>query len=329
MKTTLRLFGLALLAGMVLAIAAMLITWAPDKPVEQLLKRWAAPPSQFVDLGGMQVHVRDEGPRDDPLPIFLLHGTSASLHTWDGWADALKDKHRVIRFDLPGFGLTGPKPESDQDYSIDAYVRFVGAMADRLGVQRFVLAGNSLGGQIAWTTAYAMPLRVAKLVLVNAGGYPLRSGLMDSGGYPVNPTAMPIGFRLARTPVVRTLMKHFLPRIIVQEGLRSAYGDPEKITPALIDRYTDMAQRAGNRVALARRFEYPLSGDIAPIKTLKQKTLILWGAKDGMLPLENGRQFETDIANSELVTFDALGHVPQEEGPDQTAAAVMRFLENE
>ena len=80
----------------------------------------------------MQFHVRDEGPRDDPAPIVLLHGTSSSLHTWEGWVAGLRQQHRVITFDLPGFGLTGPAP--DADYSIEAHVRHVLAVLDHLGV---------------------------------------------------------------------------------------------------------------------------------------------------------------------------------------------------
>ncbi len=140
--------------------------WAPDKPVSALTARWAQPPSRFLPVGAMQVHLRDEGPRDDPTPIVLLHGTADSLHTWDGWSAALRTQRRVIRFDLPGFGLTGPHPHAD--YSIDADVRFVLAVLDQLGVHSVVLGGNSLGGQIAWQTAIAQPQRVRQLVLVDA-----------------------------------------------------------------------------------------------------------------------------------------------------------------
>ncbi len=131
----------------------------------------------------MKVHLRDEGPRDDPSPIVLLHGTGSSLHAWEGWAEALKEKRRVIRFDLPGFGLTGPSP--DGVYSVDNDVRFVIAMLDKLGIERCVLGGNSLGGSVSWQTALKYPSRVEKLILV------------DSGGYPTPPTSAPIGFRIA------------------------------------------------------------------------------------------------------------------------------------
>ena len=131
----------------VLLVAAVAVSWAPDRSVAQLSARWAPPPSQFIALQGMQVHVRDQGPRDDAEPIVLIHGTSASLHTWEGWVASLKGTRRVISMDLPAFGLTGPAP--DGDYSIERYVAFVLALMDRLGVRQAVLVGNSLGGEIA------------------------------------------------------------------------------------------------------------------------------------------------------------------------------------
>jgi len=132
--------------------AGLVATWAPDKPVSELTARWAQPPSKFIEVQGQQVHLRDEGPRDpgapgeplSSLPLVLLHGTSASLHTWEGWARELRTDRRVVRFDLPGFALTGPNVQND--YSIAAYVKFVTAVVDQLGIQRFVLGGNSLGG---------------------------------------------------------------------------------------------------------------------------------------------------------------------------------------
>lgn len=312
MKLLFRMVVVLVVAVGVFAGAGVIATWAPDRSVQQLAQRWAPAPSRFVDVLGMQVHVRDEGPRDDPHPIVLLHGTSDSLHTWEGWSQALRSQRRVIRFDLPAFGLTGPN--TNNDYSIAAYVRFVGAVMDTLGVQSFVLGGNSLGGQIAWGTALAMPQRVHRLVLVDAAGYPLQ------------PQSVPIGFQMVRMPVVRSLMEYVLPRGVVQSSLRNVYGDPSKVTPQLVDRYYELTLRRGNRAALAHRLEQRLSGEEAGIKQLKVPTLIIWGGKDRLIPLDNGKRFAADIAGAQLVVFDNLGHVPQEEDAQSTVAALQRFL---
>ena len=312
MKVFLRILGVILLACLVFAVAGVLATWAPDRSVQQLSVKWAAQPSQFLEVNGMQVHLRDEGPRDDPAPIVLLHGTSASLHTWDGWTQSLAGERRVIRFDLPAFGLTGPDPQND--YSIAAYVRFVMAVVDQLGVHSFVLAGNSLGGQIAWNTALAMPQRVTKLVLI------------DSAGYAMHPTSVPIGFAIARTPGLRILMEYVLPRGVVASSVRDVYGDPARVTPELVDRYYDLTLRSGNRLALAIRLEQKLSGDESAVKMLKLPTLVLWGAKDRLIPLDNGKRFASDIGGSKLVVFEDLGHVPHEEDSQRTVEPFKAFL---
>jgi pimeloyl-ACP methyl ester carboxylesterase len=307
---------LLLLAGaLFFAAVGIVMTWAPDVPVEELKARWARPPSRFIAVNGMQVHLRDEGPHDDPAPIVLLHGTSASLHTWDGWAQALREKRRVIRFDLPGFALTGPNPEND--YSIEAYVRFVKAVMDELGVQRFVIAGNSLGGQVAWAAAAALPDRVTALILVDAAGYPPES---------FTPQAVPVGFRIAATPGLRLLAQYTLPRGIVERSIREVYGDPSKVTPELVDLYSAMTLRQGNRKALVRSIEQGYTGDVAQLKAVKAPTLILWGGQDKLIPPEVGQRFARDIAGAKLVMFDNLGHVPQEEDPARTVAEVKRFL---
>ena len=312
MKLALRIIVVALVAILVFAIAGIAATWAPDRSVESLKARWAQPPSQFIEVAGMQVHLRDEGPRDDPIPIVLLHGTSASLHTWDGWVQTLTKTRRVIRFDMPAFGLTGPNPQND--YSIKSYVAFVLAVMDKLAVQRFVIGGNSLGGQIAWETAHALPARVERLILV------------DSAGYAFMPKSMPVGFQIARLPILRNVMEYTLPRGIIQTSIENVYGDPSLVTPALIDRYYDLTLRAGNRKALTYRLEQGYASDEAKIKSLKLPTLILWGAKDRLIPPESGQNFARDISGSKLVMFEALGHVPHEENVQATLAEVVKFL---
>jgi len=312
MKLIFRLITVAFVFLVVFAIAGIIATWAPDRTVQQLSLRWAQAPSMFLDVDGMQVHLRDEGPKDDPVPIVLLHGTSASLHTWEGWTKELARSRRIIRFDLPAFGLTGPHPQDD--YSIGAYVSFVKKVVDTLGVKHFVIAGNSLGGQIAWETALAFPDRVDRLVLV------------DAAGYAFLPKSVPIGFQIARVPGIRLLMEHILPRGIIQSSLRNVYGDPGKVSTELVDRYYDLTLREGNRGAVAKRFESIKVVNEERVQALKLPTLILWGAKDNLIPVENGARFAKDIAGSKLVVFPELGHVPQEEDPVSTVRVVQEFL---
>jgi pimeloyl-ACP methyl ester carboxylesterase len=312
MKTLFRL-----LAGLVLVLLLatggfIAWSWAPDVPVEELKARWGQPPSQFIEVEGLQVHLRDEGPRGDAEPIVLVHGTAASLYTWDGWAAELRKERRVIRFDLPGFGLTGPNAAND--YSMAVYVRFVAALMDKLGVQRFVIGGNSLGGEVAWAVAHAHPQRVSRLILV------------DAAGYRFEPKSVPLGFRVAGMPALQPLMRNLLPPGLMDKSIRSVYGDPSRVTPELVAHYTDMARREGNRAALRQRLIQRNTGREADIRDLKLPTLILWGGQDRLIPPDYGRRFAQDIAGSKLVMFEALGHVPQEEDPVATLVPVRAFL---
>jgi pimeloyl-ACP methyl ester carboxylesterase len=305
----------ATLAGALLLLLAgfVAVNWAPDRPASELVARWAQPPSMFIDVAGMRVHVRDEGLRDDPVPIILLHGTSASLHTWDGWVRELGPSRRVIRVDMPGFGLAGPAP--DGNYTIASYVRFATAVLDHFGIDHCVLAGNSFGGWVAWETALAQPGRVDALILVDSAGYAIRS------------QSVPIAFRIAKIPVLNRLMEVTLPRSLIESSVRNVYGDPAKVTPELIDRYYEITLRQGNRKSLVQRFvQAPLGVDEGRIKELKVPTLILWGGRDRLIPLEYAGLFNRDIAGSELVVFDDLGHVPQEEDAARTVGAAKAFL---
>ena len=308
--------------GGVLAVLVLLVggffalTWAPDRPVSALVARWAPPPSTFVDIAGMKVHLRDEGPRDDPSPIILIHGTGSYLHAWEGWVPALKDARRVITFDLPGFGLTGPSP--DGDYSLEASVRFVVALMDKLGVAHAVLGGNSLGGAVSWATAILAPSRVDRLILV------------DSGGYPPHSTSIPLGFRIARMPGVNALLSHTLPRFLIASGMRNVFGDPSKVTEEMIDRAYEITLREGNRRAMVQRFNQPRRTALAGrIPEIKVPTLIMWGGRDRLVPPDDAERFHEDIAGSTLVVYDDLGHAPEEEDPARTVAAVKQFLSRE
>ncbi len=308
-----RAFGVLLM----LSALALPLVRAPDRTVDTLVARWAPPPSDFIDLRGQLVHVRDEGPRWDPTPLVLIHGTSSSLHTWQGWVTGLKERRRVITFDLPGFGLTGPFAGSytPDDYSGDALARFTLDLMDRLKVRRAVMVGNSLGGEVAWRVASLAPERVASLVLV------------DASGYRFTPDDLPLGFRLARNPAMAWIGETLLPRSVIERSVYGVYADPRRVTPEVIDRYYELTLREGNRRALRLRLA-GLEADLAPerIPKLRVPTLVLWGGKDKLIPPAVGAQFARDIIGAKLVVLDELGHVPQEENPERSLAPVREFL---
>ncbi|MES2090953.1 MAG: alpha/beta fold hydrolase, partial [Pseudomonadota bacterium] len=235
-----RLWWTAILVAFSLAIAVA-ASWEPDRQIGPLVARWAPEPSRFIELDGMQAHIRDTGPSDDPTPIVLLHGMASSLHTWEGWQTSLQTSRRVISVDLPGFGLTGPSPQGE--YHIDAYVRFVLRMLDSLGVKRVMLVGNALGGEVAWQTAMLAPDRVRKLVLI------------DSDGYPQSSMSIPLAFQIASMHSWRWVAERIFPHFVVESSVHSVFGDPSKVTPEKVQRYFELNLRVGNRRALFQRMD--------------------------------------------------------------------------
>lgn len=312
MKFIAKGLGIILVSLLVLILAFVGLNWAPDVPVEQLKAKWAPAPSVFVEVDGLQVHVRDQG-RADKGTLVLLHGTSASLHTWEGWVAELGD-YRVVSLDLPGFGLS--EAFSDGDFTLANYSQFLAKVFARLNIAQAHVAGNSFGGQLAWQFAVDHPEKVGALILVDASGYPRQS------------TSVPLGFKLAGINALRPVMANLMPRSLIESSVRNVYGDPEKVSPALVDRYYDLALREGNRAALRQRFaQYDLGVNPEQIKTIKASTLIIWGLRDGLINPANAELFHRDIQGSELKVFSHLGHVPQEEDPQATVAVVKDFLE--
>lgn len=289
--------------------------YAPDIEPSELQAQYGQPPSQFIELpNGQSVHVRDEGPRDAPA-ILLIHGSNASLHTWQGWVDDLKKDYRVVRYDQPGHGLTGAQVKGD--YSTEAFRDTGAEVMNTLGISRYVVAGNSMGGWVAWNIALKYPARVAGLVLVDASGAP-----------EAKPTKIPIGFQLAQSAAVRPILKVFTPRVIIKQSLEQSVGDPSRITPAMVDLYWKLLRHPGNREATVARGDFPRKpADAMEFAGLTMPSLILWGKKDTLIPLPNAIWFARQLPNDTLVTYDDLGHLPMEEGPARTVADLRGWLE--
>ncbi len=319
---------------LVIIVAIVAFYWAPDRSVTEL-KQWQLPNSEFIDVQGMQVHVAQTSLCEAyhsrtmindlvrlgttlPEVMVLLHGTSASLHTWEGWTTPLNDEYCVVSMDLPGFGLTGPFADETTKYTSENYAAFVIQVLDTLHLKNVTLVGNSLGGKIAWRTAALYPDYINNLILV------------DSVGYPATPKSIPIGFKLAKYPALAPILNHVLPRDVVKKSILSVYADESKVDDALINRYYELTLRQGNRQALSKRLrESDDINDQTQIKRLNLPTLILWGAQDDLIPVENATLFHRDINDSQLKVFDELGHVPQEEDPLATVAIVKLFMAGE
>lgn len=284
-----------------------------DKPLDELKSKYAGAPSQFVSIQGMEVHFRDEGNPNDSLPLVLLHGTSSSLHIYDEWTKTLISSRRVIRMDLPAFGLTGPHPT--RDYSMERYADFVYDFLNALGIEKCILGGNSLGGNITWNFALKYPERAEKLILIDASGYPIKA------------ESVPIAFTLANTPVVNKLLTFITPRFMAEASVLNVYADKTKVTESLVDRYFELTLREGNRQGLVDRMTMVVdSKAYLRIPEIQQPTLLLWGGDDYLVPIASAYKFQEDLPNDTLVILPNLGHVPMEEDPAKSLEPVLAFI---
>jgi pimeloyl-ACP methyl ester carboxylesterase len=302
--------GLAVLAALVvLLVVACVALYTPDRKAGWLAARYVAADDQFITVLGVRLRVRISGPADAPV-VILLHGFGGSLETWEPWAVVLSKQYRVVRFDLPGFGLTGPDPSGD--YTDARTVRVLAALMDALGVQKASLIGNSLGGKIAWNFAAEYPGRVEKLVLISPDGF-----ASPGFEYGVKP----------KLPAVMRLLPYTLPRFMLRMNLAVAYADPKRLSDATLTRYQDMMLAPGDRQAMLERMVQVMLVPPGPeLAKITAPTLILWGEQDGMIPFSNSADYVRDIPGARLVALPGLGHVPFEEDPAGSLPPVLAFL---
>lgn len=302
----------------VVALVALFVAFgALDKSSAELRPLYGDGASQFLMLpSGATVHYRDQGNAEGPA-ILLVHGSNASLHTWEPWVAQLGDAYRIVTLDLPGHGLTGTH-DSD-DYSRAGQVAFVKEFVSSIGLKDFVMGGNSMGGGV--TLQYAV-----------THGEDLRGIIpVSSAGMPRDPDAKsPLAFRLASMPGINIAMRYLLPRSVVEDGLKHSIEDDALVTPEMVDRYYNLTLYDGNRDATRKRFagygaEGPdtLKEDLAAV-TLP--TLILWGANDPLIPVANAHLMQAALPHAKLVIYENVGHIAMEEVPEQSAADVRAFM---
>ncbi len=306
MKLWLMYGGIAVLFAL---MAAVLVLRTPDKTRSALEAKYLRAPTDYVVVAGLRLHVRDSGPKTAPV-LVMLHGFGSSLHTWEPWAAALAGQYRVIRYDLPGSGLTGADPTGD--YTDARGMAVLLALLDQLGIARATLIGNSLGGRLAWTFAATHADRVDRLVLIAPDGF--ASEGIEYG-------------KAADVPSLLHLMKYTLPKSMLRSGLVPAYGDPARLSNAIVDRYYDLMLAPGVRQAqITKMGQVVLQPPEPLLAKIAAPTLLLWGDRDAMVPVTNAADYLKVMTRARLVTLPGLGHVPFEEDPARSLVPVAAFL---
>lgn len=292
-----------------LSIGVLYGLWAPDIEPSELRMRYGATPQDVVMVDGLNVYYKDSGPKDAPV-LLLLHGFGSSLQTWDLWAEKLETQYRVIRLDLPGFGLTGPSPL--HDYSERSDVATLTHFVDKLGVSTFSIIGHSMGGKMAWGLAAAEPDRVKSLVLMAPDGFP---------------EAKDIGTKPYAVPAIMGMIKFCLPKNLVRKSIEPAFFDSNALSDRLVDRYYDMLRAPGVRNAILERANQTIYTDPVPrLKKITAPTLLIWGQQDLMIPSSNAQSYANVLLSSKTVLIPNLGHLLQEERPEIALEHVEDFL---
>ena len=299
-------FGAAILAIVLYGL------WTPDLERVELEKRYVASSPQTIDVDGLKVHYKETGPKGAPA-LLLLHGFGSSLQAWDDWSLKLEQKYRVIRLDLPGFGLTGASPA--HDYSEEKDLAILTHFVDKLGLEKFSVVGHSMGGKMAWSLAASQPERVQALVLMAPDGFP---------------ETKDIGTKPYKVPAIMGLIKFVLPKYLVRKSIEPAFVQADALNDALVNRYYDMLRAPGVRGAILERSNQTIYTDPVPrLKAIKAPTLLIWGEQDQMIPSINAQSYANVLSNSTTVLVPKLGHLLQEEQPEKGLAAVMQFLDGQ
>lgn len=282
---------------------------------ENIKTKYLQENSQFIEVNNMNIHVIDSHPRQihqakQLETLVLIHGTASSLHTWDPWVSLIDDSYRVIRLDLPGFGLTGHDPNGQYEIQDDVFI--INKLLEKLNVENAHIIGSSLGGRIAWQYSLEFPNQTRSLTLINALGYP-----QDS---------WPPAIQMGQIPMIDQMMKYLTSRLIFKISLQDIYADHQLITEKTIDRYFELAQYGENPIAFPQRVKARLDKDAELIKRIQTPTLILWGQKDRFFPVANAYQFNKDILGSKLKVFSDVGHLPMEEAPKASIKEFLNFI---
>lgn len=293
----------------VISIASLLSGCKPSLSKGEILEKYTDGESKFIEVRGNRVHYKDEGKGET---LLLIHGTASSLHTWDLWSQALTDHFRVIRMDLPGFGLTGP--DVSHSYEIEDDITFIGEFLQKLGVSSAHFVGSSLGGRIAWAYGLEHPNQVKSLTLINALGYKQES--------------WPPAIQLAMLPGMETLMSKLSSRFVYSQSLKDIYFDHALIDDDTINRYYELSLYSGNAEAFPKRVKAKLDDQEQKISQIAVPTLILWGVEDRYFSVKNAHRFHEDIKQSQLKIYENVSHLPMEEVPEQSSNDIIQFIKS-
>lgn len=305
-----------------LIILVCIVFFEGDIPLAAIDAKYSNAQSKFLTTeDGSRIHYRDQG-NASGTPLVLIHGAMASLHTWEPWARILGQRYRVITLDLPAHGLTGQVRNGN--YGGPAFTSAINAVTTAVGLEKFVLGGNSMGGGATWQYTLEHPEKIIAMILVDSvppGNWTNAEPEPDRG-------PGPLAFRLLQKDWFRAIARYLDPWPLVGQGLRSAYNNSPVVNDELATRYYELIMREGTRSAIlgGGKPSTRETNQLSDLNSLQQPTLIMWGAQDSIISVSTVSLFEENLPNTTTIIYEDLGHIPMEEDPERSAADVKLFL---
>jgi len=294
---------------------------------EELETKYATGNSNFIYLNdGARIHYRDEGNKKGPV-ILLLHGFNGSLFNFELIVPQLEKDFRLISLDLPAFGLTGAIPSAD--YTMKNFIKTIFDFTKRIEIQEFIILGNSMGGNVAWSYALDYPEQVKGLILIGSGGI-----IEDLHHEDLERKAertlddSPIALKIMSSDLTKFVLRYFTPKFFAEQGLRTALKDEKLVTDALINQFHGLVLLEGSRQAILsmnrdveKRFAKP---DV--LKDIVTRTLIIHGEEDNLINVANSKYYQENIPELKVKIYTNIGHMPMYEDPIRTAKDVKEFI---
>jgi len=316
MKKVIKWVGLTLLIIIILVIYSGTYL---DIPREKLEAKYATGFSQFFTLNnGSRIHFRDEGNAKKPV-IVLVHGFNASLLNFERLVPLLSKDFRLISLDLPAFGLTGAVPSGE--YTTENFMKTVNDLTNFLNIEKFSIAGNSMGGHVAWRYAIEYPDKIEGLILIAAGGV----SEDEQGDH-----ESPIVWKLMGSSLARKILRFYTPRFFAEQGLKTAIFDQNLATKAWVNEYHELALLEGSREAILSMITGERHSNSGPeiFNQISAPTLVIHGEEDNLIKVESSKHFEENIPEVEVKIYSNIGHLPMYEDPERTAKDIRDFIDN-
>lgn len=286
-----------------------------DVPRDEIEKKYVDESSKFMILEDRsRIHYKDEGNKEGKV-LVLVHGFADSLFTFDYMIPELENEFRLVRMDFPAFGLTGKVPSNN--YGPEAFVKVIHEVTNNLGIQKFSIIGNSLGGSAAWRYALNYPEQLEGLILIAAAGIKNE----EDKERKLAPKAV-------NSPLTGWLFRYVMPKFMIGNILKNVFVDESFITSKNVDRFHDFLILEGSReaiISMSTLGGYKNNSKVE-IRNITTPTLIIHGANDNIIPVRTHEYFLSEIVNSKALIYDGVGHIPMLEAPIRTSKDIKEFM---